>query len=415
MWKIATAISTLGLSLSLTAGAGFAQTKGDHTKNFRPHERGGAATYSNGRGDSHLGFVHHGTPHLGAFQGHGPRMVQAGRASHHERFGPRAAFSGSLRPLAGHRHGEAGAAFAFKGGWSPERHVGWLGHFYWPYAYGDFFYYVLWPNQNVNPFWGYGYGDLYEGIFSPYSYDDYVQGPRANSRMAELTQNLAKRCADEAADVAAWPIATVSGVVKPTKGQSTLLGALGNAVIKAGDAVKSHCAIPGSFTPTGRLAAMQQRLQALVQAVATVSTPLTKFYNSLSRAQKIRFDSLGAPPGSAAASNPTSPQAACSAAVKPWPTDQINSAVQPTAAQQPELAALQSAATQTAASIQATCPSANASTVPARLAAVSKRLQAMLQAVKKVAPALAAFYNALSDDQKAHFDALGQQIFAAQQ
>lgn len=36
----------------------------------------------------------------------------------------------------------------------------------------------------------------------------------------------------------------------------------------------------------------------------------------------------------------------------------------------------------------------------------------MLQAVRTIRPALADFYNALSDEQKARFNAVGRQLFA---
>jgi len=36
----------------------------------------------------------------------------------------------------------------------------------------------------------------------------------------------------------------------------------------------------------------------------------------------------------------------------------------------------------------------------------------MLQAVQTLQPALADFYNSLSDDQKARFNTMGQQLFA---
>jgi hypothetical protein len=54
-------------------------------------------------------------------------------------------------------------------GWHPHRHLGWIGPLFWPYAYGDFFYYALWPDDyyDADPFWAYGYGDVYSAIFSP--------------------------------------------------------------------------------------------------------------------------------------------------------------------------------------------------------------------------------------------------------
>jgi hypothetical protein len=46
-------------------------------------------------------------------------------------------------------------------------------------------------------------------------------------------------------------------------------------------------------------------------------------------------------------------------------------------------------------------------TPPARLVALAKRLDTMLQAVKLVRPALEDFYATLSDEQKAQFEAIG--------
>src|SRR6202042_3172215 len=109
-----------------------------------------------------------------------------------------AGLAGNPRTFAARRQFAAGTAFAAFAhqGWHPHHHLGWIGPVFWPYAYGDVFYYALWPDDyaDVDPFWVYGYGDVYEGIFSPYSYDDYVQGPGAPARMAALTQSMAQSC-----------------------------------------------------------------------------------------------------------------------------------------------------------------------------------------------------------------------------
>ncbi len=98
-----------------------------------------------------------------------------------------------------------------------------------------------------------------------------------------------------------------------------------------------------------------------------------------------------------------------------WPTDQIDRVVHPNDAQRAKLDALQSAAAQAANDIKAACPAELPATPPDRLAAIGKRLDAMLQGVETVRPALAAFYNSLSDEQKAQFDGMGRQLFAANQ
>ena len=46
-------------------------------------------------------------------------------------------------------------------------------------------------------------------------------------------------------------------------------------------------------TPTGRLAALQSRLEAMLRAVDTVAPALNAFYQSLNDEQRARFDSVG--------------------------------------------------------------------------------------------------------------------------
>ncbi len=261
----------------------------------------------------------------------------------------------------------------------------------------------------------YGYGDIYEGVFSPYSYDEYVQGPHAQARMAALTHSVAQSCDEEAAEVTGWPIDRIHDVVQPSDQQNGLLDALGNAVVQASDTIKSHCPTAVAFTPTGRLDAMQERLTGMVQAVDIVEPPLMQFYDSLSDEQKARFNGMAPEPNRQAAPasrTAASPQADCGAATMAWPSDAIDHAIHPTDAQRLKLEALQSALAGAADTIKAACPSEVPGTPPGRLEAVGKRLHAMLQAVETVRPALADFYNALSDDQKARFNSMGKELFA---
>jgi hypothetical protein len=53
------------------------------------------------------------------------------------------------------------------------------------------------------------------------------------------------------------------------------------------------------------------------------------------------------------------------------------------------------------------CRPEDAITLPARLAAVDRRLDAMQQAVNLVSAALEDFYDTLSDEQKAQFETIG--------
>ena len=301
--------------------------------------------------------------------------------------------------------------------WHPHGHLGWIGPLFWPYAYGDVFYDALWPYQYTayDPFWYYGYDDIYEGIFSPYDYGEYVQGPRAPARMNALTQSAAESCSDEAAEVTGWPIDQIQAALSPSPQQIALLDDLGNAIVKASDVIHSHCPTTMAFTPTDRLAQMQTRLEGLAQAVSLVQPPLAKFYAALSDEQKARFNDIGngsARPPAPGQGTVQSPQATCAESVMAFPTDRIDRLMQPNAAQRAKLDALAAASAKAADQIKASCPSALPATPPDRLAAEGSHLQAMLAGLATIRPALADFYNSLSDEQKARFDTVGRQLFA---
>jgi len=90
-----------------------------------------------------------------------------------------------------------------------------------------------------------------------------------------------------------------------------------------------------------------------------------------------------------------------------WPTAEIEARLHPTDTQRAGLETLQDASAQAADMLKASCQPDNALTPPARLAAVGKRLDTVLQAVKLVSAALEDFYATLSDEQKAQFEAIG--------
>ena len=173
-------------------------------------------------------------------------------------------------------------------------HLGWIGPWFWPFAFGDVFYVALWPWDYwyYDPFWAYGYGDIYQAVFFPYGYEDYVQGPRAPERMAQLKQGIVAGCNEEAGEVTGWPIDQIQAALEPDQRQSQLLDDLGNAVVKASDEIRSHCQADIAFTPTGRLDQMHDRVASLVDSVNTVSPALSGFYDSLSDEQKARFNHI---------------------------------------------------------------------------------------------------------------------------
>jgi len=118
-----------------------------------------------------------------------------------------------------------------------------------------------------------------------------------------------------------------------------------------------------------------------------------------------------APPRSAAAAQVCSDPGK---GITAWPFAQIEQAVRPNAEQRRLLEDVKHAAAGAAETFKASCAQNFPLTPPGRLAAMTSRLDATLQAVRTVRPALEAFYNSLSDEQKAHFTAIGPDIGADQ-
>ncbi len=311
---------------------------------------------------------------------------------------------------------------------------GWVGPVFWPYAYNDIYCDIFWGYWGYgcadpywsygygDPFWDYGYGDIYGGLFSPFGFGDLAgylpgglsEGRRTRANVGTASAQIARMCGDDTAEVADWPIDRIRQLVSPDEQQRMALDELANASVKAAQIIKSACPTSVAFTPTGRLAAMQQRIEAMEQAVDVVRGPLDTFYDTLTDEQKAR---LNAANQAAVAQNGRSrglAQSCNTNTATQWPEARIEAAVRPNEAQQAKLKALQNAAMQAAEQLAASCPSELPTTPPARLAAVAKRLDVMLDSVKNVRGALDDFYAGLSDEQKAKFNMIGQSSRTAQ-
>ncbi|MBR0824377.1 Spy/CpxP family protein refolding chaperone [Bradyrhizobium manausense] len=96
--------------------------------------------------------------------------------------------------------------------------------------------------------------------------------------------------------------------------------------------------------------------------------------------------------------------------VTAWPLADIERAVRPTPEQRALLDELRAAAARAADVFKDSCPETYALTPPGRLRAMMNRVNATLEAVKIVRPALENFYNSLNDEQQASFNALGPNV-----
>jgi hypothetical protein len=163
--------------------------------------------------------------------------------------------------------------------------------------------------------------------------------------------------------------------------------------------------------PTGRLAAMESRLQVMLSAVQTVRPPLDRFYETLSDEQKARFNATEAPNTSdAVQKDQRDLTRLCTergAGIADLPIERIAQAVRPTDAQRALLEELGTASAKASEGLKGNCPAYQALTPTGRVQAMEQRFSAMLEAVRTVQPALTKFYEALSDEQKARFNTLG--------
>jgi hypothetical protein len=295
---------------------------------------------------------------------------------------------------------------------------------FWPYAYYDLYDYAWWGDDYDPYFWDYGYGDLYAGLFGLYNYDalsgyagylpDYAGRRQASNAggvaaSGTATATIAEMCGSDSRDIAGFPIEQFRTAIQPNSEQSAALDELANASQKASEIIRNSCPKDVALTAPSRLAQMQQRVQAMRDAVNLLKPALDKFYGLLSDDQKAKVTALAAerrPPsqreevanGDCNAAPPTATN---------WPGDLIERSVKPSDAQQAKLKALQDATAEAADILKSSCPPADARTPPARLAAIQARLDSMLQAIAIVQPALNDFYGSLGDEQKAAFDAIG--------
>jgi hypothetical protein len=341
-------------------------------------------------------------------------------------FGNRAIANVALQSQFGHARFHGGFSGSAWPWWRGGLVLGWFGPLFWPYAHYDLFDYVYWPYA-YDDFWPYAYDDVYYGIYGPYAYYgpygvpgrsgrgvSYRRYGVSSGRYAATTNGPGRRaaevCSNQAPELTDWPIERISEVVQPTDAQRPALDELRAASTKAIEMLQSACPKDLPSIPTGRLAAMESRLQVMLAAVQTVRPALERFYKSLSDEQKARFNAI-APAGDADAAGKDRRDLTkfCderSPGATDLPIDRIGQAVQPTPAQRPALDELKDASVKAAEGLKVSCPSYQTLTPTGRVEAMEKRLDATLGAVKTVGPALVKFYNSLSDEQKARFNSL---------
>ena len=99
-------------------------------------------------------------------------------------------------------------------------------------------------------------------------------------------------CGDDSGVIAGLPIEAFQNAIQPNEAQRAALEELANASEKAAAGLRASCPTDVALTAPRRLAAMQQRIEAMIVAVQTVQGPLDKFYGLLSDEQKAQINAL---------------------------------------------------------------------------------------------------------------------------
>src|SRR5580704_6968579 len=447
-------IFAVTIAVALTSVTGASLGKGGGGRG------GGHGGGHGGHGGGHFaghGGGHHAGGHYGGHHGH---YAGGHYGGHHGHYAAGGHLGGSGNRFAGAHQfrGKGGASrnafghqaawnnWAGGGGWGGwgGGWGGWVGPVFWPFLLGDILSYVLWPYSYYYPFWSYGTfpGYYYGGYASAYDYsygygygygglsDIYGYSRGGYSRPAGQTSHNAAQadkipadvtqsCGGFAPGVTSFPVDRMREAIQPIGSQSAALNDLATASSKASSIVAASCPAEPPLTPLARLDAVEQRLDAMIQAVQIVRPALARLYDSLSDEQRQRLDALGAEEshngGATPAAGPTGAgtlSTLCdrqAASFTKLPVQGVEEIVKPKDQQQTAFENLKQASAQAADELRTSCSAQTAATPVARLDAASNRLQALVQAVKTVRPTLGAFYASLGDEQKARFNNMGQQ------
>jgi hypothetical protein len=218
--------------------------------------------------------------------------------------------------------------------------------------------------------------------------------------------SLAQICGDDFSELARLPIEQIKGAMRSSEDQRAALDELANASSEAAQAVSTACPTQAALTAPARLKAMQTRLEAMKAAIARVRTPFEKFWETLDADQKAQLKDFA---GQRAQFSPKVPfaQSCTPSDALPWPAKQIEARLHLNDDQREELGVLQRMSVLAGNTVNFDCQPDENLSPPDRLATAETRIEAMLDAIKQVAPALDDFLGSLSDEQKAQFETIG--------
>jgi len=113
---------------------------------------------------------------------------------------------------------------------------------------------------------------------------------------ARQRPDVARVCSARAVPALDASITRIAHTLHLSGAQDAALRDVKGASVKAADILAQNCPADQPLTPTGRLAAMEQRLNSMLQAIDTVQPALVAFYNSLNDEQKAQLNRVTSRP-----------------------------------------------------------------------------------------------------------------------
>lgn len=301
----------------------------------------------------------------------------------------------------------------------------WAGGVFWPYLFGDYVSYAFWPEAYSEPFWAYGPSSILWGALWPdggYGEEGNVgvggaypgenqPVPSVGSRFAgQGKEPVAAVCSGFAPGVVDLPVPRLEEIIQPTPSQRETLAELKTAFAKAAHVLQASCSDQTLLTPVARLDAMEQRLEAMQQAITIIRGPLERLYSLLSEEQITRLENAAAKPENEPGSQPINLTELCSgeSGLTNVPADEIARVIRLNDEQRLGFDKLKEASSRAANELRASCPKEDPTAIEARLQDAQRRIASLIQAIETIRPAMGAFYASLSDQQKAALNEEGR-------
>jgi LTXXQ motif family protein len=282
---------------------------------------------------------------------------------------------------------------------------------FWPDAADDLVGYVLFPKGN-DRFWAHGYDSIVAAAFAASDADDRraKRSPLAGNQVSDAASPAqaplasAELCGSTpAAADADGLIERIERLIEPSASQRDALEQLRAALAQTIERINATCPAAAPATLTERLAAIQNRIWAMRDALLTLRLPLENFYSSLTDEQQRRLR-RDEPVSQELAANVTDGRAQTCAEPAAGIADGIMRAIgraaPPSGPQRAGLDALRLNSAAVAKLVAGSCPSDPRPDPMGRFAAATDRVDVMLFAVMNMGPALQQLYDSLDDKQK---------------